>query len=407
MSGRWSPAQRDFVESQQRRRYRALADALRLGGDPRKAHAHFARSPVPLDHLGSAQLRQVPGAPAYSPAEWEAFDRRVAELHRRYSGKPQTSYEHPNRYFSMALIFGDLQEVFAARGKPLDPSPLLATLPSGDVNARILIEPSTKAPIIFFEQGLFPFFHHFAMLLGWAMPPLSLPQLADDVALSRLRHGYAIPPQSSQFFLGLLGAYVIGGNPSDSPSPIPRPDHNLFVAMTLLNAMEKFVMAHELGHVALGHLQNATATQKEAWEQEYEADEAGARLVCEQAHAELGHWAAAFWACDLALTLLVLLYRAIGIMQFGGSKLGWIDTTHPDPLSRRTRLRDRAAAVAANLPDSGHAAIAELCGMSDAIVGSLWEQAGPLLLVFQLENKRPSPLWSDTIAACLAPIEPK
>ncbi len=306
--------------------------------------------------------------------------------------EPPTRYENRNSYPVMLMFFDQLRDGLVKRGGAVDPWPLLATLPLGNVNAVTKTEPETRVPVIFFDQGLFQFLYDFSLLLGWAAPALSPVQLSDDVALSGLSRSYTMPPGSSEFFAGALNAYAIEGTPIANPSPLTPPRHNMFLSMILLGQMELFVMAHELAHIKMGHWQEQPSVQHE-----YEADEAALALVGELAIESSGSWAVGFWACDLALTVFHFLYRAVALLKFGPRKLVWISKTHPDPLSRRARLRDRASAISPNVPQVGRAAAGELCGMSDALLQRLWEFGSVVLLSSYQGGARSSPLWNDLV----------
>src|SRR5262249_20860367 len=150
----------------------------------------------------------------------------------------------------------------------------LATLPSGDVNATIRLEPETAIPIIFFEHGLFQFLYDFARLMAWSAPPYSPEVLSDDSLLAKAPRKYTMPPEASQFFVASLNAYVVDGSPIVSGSPLQQPAHNMITSIVLLNQMERFVMAHELAHIKLGHLEKPPSVQ-----QEYEADAVSLSLI--------------------------------------------------------------------------------------------------------------------------------
>jgi hypothetical protein len=259
------------------------------------------------------------------------------------------------------------------------------------VNARITEEPRTRAPIIFFEHGLFRFLYDFAKLTAWATLPLSPKQLSDDSALANLARRYTMPFQASEFFAASLYAYVVSGSPISTSSPIPEPTDNLPVSIVLLNHMERFVIAHELAHIHEHHLEEPFA-----WQQEYEADALSLGLVSTLAHDNYGSWAIGYWACELVLIAFNFLYRAIGLLAFGPEKkLQWISKTHPDPLSRREHLR--GIWLEPNVPEIGIAAARELCGMTEALFQRLWEISFPLLAISYQQGARPSPMWNEHI----------
>ncbi len=399
----WHPKAREYVEAQQERRYRKLAEELGLGSDPRAAYARVSRRWMPREHVATEKWRGEFGIePYFTREQWSQFDQRVAELYDRYASlEPPTPYEDPNRYRVMAMTFDPLLESLARKGELVSPRPLLATLASGNVNALIAEEPETGAPIIFFDHGLFQFFYDIALVTGWAVPPLSPRQLSDDLALARIPGRYTMPREASESFLDLVYAYAVDGTPTGR-SPLRQPTHNLFTSAMLLTQMERFVMAHELSHVRLGHLSNPYKDESGAWEQEFEADAAGMALVTERNSGSGRSWASEVWGCDVALTALHLLDLTLGVMAYGHQEFAWISKTHPDALSRRRRLRERATSPTAGVPEVARAAASGLWRMTDAVFQRLWEIAAPVLLALRQERSaRPSPLWRERIAATL------
>ncbi len=396
---RWAPEAREYVQVLQERQYRKLASELGLHGDPRAAFARLSTSPMPRSHVATKKLRRDFGAEQYLTQEqWAQFDHEVGETYERYASlEPPTAYEDANRYRSMAMTFDQVQSRAGAGA----PRPLLATLASGNVNALLTQEPETGAPIVFFEHGLFRFFYDFALLAGWAIPPLSPQQLGDDEALARIPGRYTMPLEASQFFLGSLYAYAVGGTPNEA-SPIPRPTHNIFTSMVLLTYMEQFLMAHELSHLHLGHLSNLYRDKRGAWEQEFDADAAGMALVTGLKSGGRRSWALDVWACDLALTALHFLDLTLCVMAYG-RRVAWVSETHPDVLTRRQRLRARAAVPTRDVPEVARAAAMGLWRMNDALFGRLWEIADPMLVILRDNRKAlPSPLWRQRIATVFA-----
>jgi hypothetical protein len=387
--------------------YRRLGDSLGLGTDPRKAFEYLA-SPLPSEELLSLEEfekffgKNLP----LSPADRAGFNKFVsAYLSRYYSHEPPTPFEEPNRYALMSMTFDEVWGYLARTGKPPDPQPYLATLPSGELNASVEVEDSTNARVMFFEQGLLTFLYDFALLAAWATPPLGFFQLMSDLALTWLGRSrvYTMPPQASESFTGTLGGYAVMGTPLKNPAPIPRPTHNQFTVKVLVSVMKRFVMAHELAHLQLGHLDAAAPSQKEAWDQEYEADAAGFALVSAMARDEGNSWAVALWGCDLVLTAYNFLDRVLGLLKFGPVKLTWTSQKHPDAMRRRARLRDQAASISPHATEVGLAAARELCGMSDGLFQTLWDMTHIELYFAYQRGDRPSPMWNPRIQGCMAP----
>ena len=177
---------RDFVASYQEREYRRLAGEMGLGNDPRAA------------------FEKLTGARDASPGD----------------------FEHPALRRAMLVTFDLMQRELDALDMQRLPSPWLATLATGDINARIIEEARSRTKVMFFEHGLFRYFFDIAKLTAWVAPPLSVAQLGDDEALARLRPSHMMPPQATAYFAGTLFAYAASGTPMATASPIPAPEHS-------------------------------------------------------------------------------------------------------------------------------------------------------------------------------------
>ena len=379
--------------------------------DPKAAYDKLARPRMPITYASPGKYIQhlLDAGFILTEEQQKQISADFTKMFQHYfSLDPPTQYEDPNRYSSMVMTFDGLLKAVHQQGKTLSPRPLLATLPSGDVNARILREPRSGTPIIFFEQALFRFFHDFAVVLGWAFPPISLDQLQDDAAIVNLLRRYTRPEVSSEYFASTLYNYVVHGNSLDEESQrLPEAPHNVFMTRHLLQAMEWFIMGHELAHLMLGHLERDSTgnAMHDPWKREHEADVISLDLMLDLAKANQAGWAVNYWACHLALTLYHCLYRAIAFMQFGTFEVAWSSPTHPDPASRSLHLihyvwrnklswRDR---VRTRLGLGGTAA-GWLRSMTDVTMSSLMEITLPLLFSAHQRGVRPSPVWSNFIA---------
>lgn len=392
----WPPAVRQFVEWEQEKAYRRLADEMGVGGGPALAFNRLNPGLPTAAQIAPTRFKDAMAPGFLSEEQWAQFDDLVAEKYRHYAAlQPPTAYETASNYVILNLTFDALRGAWEG---PSAPEPYLASFPSGDVNARIRTEPTTQAPVIFFEQGLMRFLYDFGQLIAWATPPLSPAELSDDEALARLPRSYQMPEVASVSFMGSLHAYAVSGTPIANPSPFPKPTHNMFVATMLVTLMEWFVMSHELAHLTLGHLPKPPDRSLE-----FEADARGLVTMSGQARAGGHSWAVSYWACDLALSCFHLLDLAISVLAFGGRKPRWSCPTHPDALSRRQRFRDTLGELAPDVPYASLAAANLLCDMSDAVIQRLWEFAvAPLLLAHQ-QGVCPSPLWKDRIRDCFQP----
>jgi hypothetical protein len=382
-SSPWPPAVVEFVREEQEEAYRLLAVELGFGPDPAKA---FARMNPDLP-------------PGVDPGPFPPDV--VRQLYDRYAATvPPSPYETRINAMTMAMVIDQVRDAFAdSIGSP----PFLATIPSGEVNARIVREPETGVPVILFEQGMFRFLMDMAKLIAWAVPPLSAALLADDDAIIGLPHIYTMPFQASPSWSGSLYAYVTSGSPIVDSPPIPTPGHNRYVAAVVLGEMEKFVMAHELSHLALGHLDRPARDVRESWEQEHEADVRALAVLGEQALRKGYGWTLCLWGCDLALICFDVLDRALAQMAFGPTRPRWKSPTHPAPHTRRFLLRDRVREVSPGASPSAIKAAQSLLGMTDSLLPHIYDLGSLPLKFGHWQGVRPSPLWAAHIARSFAP----
>jgi hypothetical protein len=396
MPAAWPPAVREYVEEEQENAYRDLADDLDLKGGATAAFKRLNYDLPELDEIAPSRY-QDSIVPAFMSQEvCQQFNDLAAEHYKRVADlQLPTAYETRAGYSILNLTMNALRGVWASSPRA---EPYLASLPSGDPSARIAIEWKTNAPVIFFEHALMQFIHDFGVVVAWATPPVGIEVLYDDNALINLPCSYQMPEIASVSFLNLLEAYVVSGTPTATAAPIPKPTSNMFLASAIVSQMEWFIMAHELAHLSLGHL-GIPRLQ----EHEFAADEGGLVTMTEVARRNGAGWALSLWACDLALTCLDVLDRAISFMEFGTRKVRWKCATHPDCFTRRQRLRDAIGVLATGASPSALAAAGMLHGMSEAVIKRLWDIALPELWRAHDAGARPSPLWKKRIRDCFEP----
>lgn len=408
----WTDKAREFVRNKQEDEYRSLAWALNLGDDPKKAYEKLSGPVMPGEHASSQRFIESMAAAGIFLDEQGRADAHdvITDIYQRFlSLKAPTEYESQNWYSSMMLTFDSLEKALKTKGYRLDSVPLLASLPTGDVNARISAVPSTGDPVLFFEQGLFRFFGDFTKVVSWCFPPMSPLEVYGDKAIRRMDTHYTMPFKASEDFIMVLGSYVGSGSTTSISHLIHEAPYNRMLASSLLQAMEWFIMGHELGHLVLGHqdASNFTDDPNTLWEREYAADLFGVELVMEIAKNNGTHWTFNYWACDVALTLFMYLFQAIEFLEFG-KRQGWVSRTHPDPESRRRRLRETVHYEKFGWKDFlrsrlrlGTAAGA-LCGMSSALLQRLFGMMMIELMVRHRQNVRPSPIWKNLISRTFA-----
>lgn len=396
----WTPELRSLVQDLQERKYRRIADALGLGSDPGAAYAKLSNMRL-LDDEQPDRWRQRGYYADVPDDQWARYMQSLnATVKPYYEVELPTRYEHPDWYPAMMLIFDTVHGAMARHGQGISPPPLIATQPSGDINAIAVKVPRSSRRVVFFEHSLFQFIDDFAWLTAWAVPPISPAQMMNDRALAGLPTRYNAPYQASELFTGVLFSYAIHGSAAGNVDRdvLPRPYQNNQLASGLVSGMEYFLMSHELSHLKLDHWDKNPASDRQQWNWELEADLEGAGLAGSIMNQHLGPEANAigFWACYLALTALDLLYRTLGLFTYGTENLNWVSKTHPYPLTRRAHIRS----VFQNARDISKASVAaadRLCAISDTAFQTFWELMLASCYPRYQQGARSSPLWNATV----------
>jgi hypothetical protein len=397
----WPDHVREFVEYKQEVAYRLLGDQIGMGGDPGAVRSKLLGERPPRTKLSPEEFRDKLGLKEkFSPRDWNRTKRQIREEEARPTTMPTpTRYEDPITYKLMYEIRRAINDDFARLRMGREFPAFLASLPSGDVNARILTTPRTKQSVLFFEQGLFQFLRDFAALASWAVPVLPQGDLT-DASLAAIPQRHTMSFQASTLFASSLYSYVVEGNPRGGAARVPRPAGNAFLTEVLFIWMIKFVFLHEFAHVVLGDLEKQDTSRDALWKCEYDADASATGFLTELSKRTDDSWALAFWACDLTLIAFNFLDRALALFEFGGD-FTWISPTHPQPIDRRRVLH---ASVPPELPDRTRQAAGNLVGMNKALFLRLWELAVPQFWLARGRGARPSPLWSERIARSMAPV---
>jgi hypothetical protein len=399
----WPEEVRRYVEYRQEVAYRQLGDRMGIAGDPdivrdrllggRRATAKEAPEKV-RDQFGLKDQ--------FTPQDWERVKQAIARQEAEPSLTPApTRFEDERTYRLMNEIRVLIIERARKIGHQIDFPPFLATLPSGDVNARISVPPGSSQPVMFFEQGLVQFLLDFAALAVWVAPDLPKGDFGDAV-LAGLTPRHTMPPQASMHFQQSLMSYVVSGNPASGAVVVPPPQHALFLFESLFMYMMMFVLLHELEHLRRGHLAAQDFSKDALYAREFEAD-LGAGALVTRLGASSGAWGLSFWACDLVLIAFNFLDRTLGFFSFGDRKLSWISQTHPEAIRRRQALH---SGIGSGVPTQARAAGGNVAAMNQALFQRLWEIALSQFGTFvplQAAGKRPSPIWSERIERSFAP----
>lgn len=175
-----------------------------------------------------------------------------------------SKYEPPAHRTFLSLAEQNVIRGFGGCGLALPPAvPAMGTLPTSQLNAQAIPVPDSEAYVIAFESGLFDFTSAWAKiasacLLSDRSEPLSI--LFIDLVFSQVVIGSATFAENNLIAL--------------DPGVWQRGHH------MLKPVYEAFLLAHEYGHVMLGHRMGRSGEDPEAsYERELAADAYGFRLM--------------------------------------------------------------------------------------------------------------------------------
>ena len=221
----------------------------------------------------------------------DADDAAVSEIIRKglTSQVLPTCYENPLTYL---LLSGHAEKIDAARqrlGLPLPRSVNLATLPTDEINAYTYPVLDGTERVVAVNTQLFMFAHQ--------MTKVTLPMVRLEKVDDKIKVTPSAPEPDKETLINFSMAILeFLGLASPSTQPLNQAYDPLLVSM--VDGMEKILIAHEYGHVIRGHvspvgkfrLGSASDSGRtimevpvlvRSWQQELEADETGFQLYME------------------------------------------------------------------------------------------------------------------------------
>jgi hypothetical protein len=194
-----------------------------------------------------------------------------------------TPYEDPLGYVLIRDLVLTIEASAADVSVTLPPRPVFGTLITPQVNAQTIRAGEDGSHVVVVESALFNFALLFSKAVSRCFPPTGSGgfRITTDAIEDRIRSD----PSVLQRFSDAVEAYVVHGNPGLADPYLVEHEHEE-LARGLRLGMELFILGHEYGHAALGHL-NADlptarlfASQVEeptdvlaySWAQEYLAD---------------------------------------------------------------------------------------------------------------------------------------
>nr|WP_319382389.1 hypothetical protein [uncultured Roseibium sp.] len=370
--------------------YREVSRALGIKGGAAAAFEHLRETPRP--GLTPEQFRDYMGWQSlFSDEELEAAKQTIADSDAAEPELPQFDLEDDlvrQRWFRIQNVLEE--QALRHVGQPLHMLPYIATLPEGDINARVVPTLDGDNYVIFYDHGMMRYLRDFAALACWVAPPIDPVALLDDRAIAQLPRSHTLPPGTIDVCLNTLRRYIYEGTPEADAPYVSPPEWNRHLFVPVFQNMLSFVVAHEQGHVRLGHF----ATNRFGPVPEGEADGNAAFLISYQSMLGGQSWSVPFWCADLALIAFRMLDHALCVLEHGKTGLPWKDEIYPAPEERRTSLTNY---VPDDIPDISRLATGSLIGMNNSLFAMVEEQVTLFLVSDYTKGLRPSPLWNGRV----------
>jgi hypothetical protein len=225
-------------------------------------------------------------------------------------------------------------------------------------------------------------------------------------------------------FERLINGLIYRGDPLRETDPYLLPRANNFVAGNLVAFSELFVFAHELAHVALGHLErdenhpagfgSELGAVDTALADEFAADAEAlecVRLCTEGLFSKIPDKAERFhttyWAAELVFKGMELTEKAITLAKFGFEGL-IRDDYHPPVKERRQALRRIVQSQFKGdnrvLKCPNWEVVVYPADWTNRIVDALWEGLKPKIKERRVSGTQVSPRWDSLTEDRIAPI---
>lgn len=283
------------------------------------------------------------------------------------------------------------------------PQPVIGTQPLGSVNGRAIVAEGVNAPIVILDDGVFAFAHLSSKVMGPALSHLARPAVngngLDVASLHVSLIPNELPADSIRDCVDLFLAYIINGHPFAAPARFADASW-VAVSAYFRDAAEFFILAHELGHIALQHhgQKQAIATRicppgadfvGFEWQDEWEADNFGCELTLGLLVDGGAPPQFAFLTIDVFLTWLSYVDLAVGIFKYG-KRCFRLSTSHPPMVARRDRLRKM---FINSVPTAMVGEAIDVATAIEALIGKVFRVVEQELISKRGQGVKASPIW--------------
>jgi hypothetical protein len=341
---------------------------------------------------------------AYAPTLSDEEQRQLrantlAYLSKRLELELPTRLEDPFAYSLMLHLLDEIEDAARSLSKHVR-RPIVGTIPTRHVNALAVLVPDCPDYLVIFDPEVFMFALLMSKCVVKALPFRGA--TSDSMTLSTtdrdVQQQVDGDPEVVERFRDVLLAYLLTGEPGNAQPYLPEEPYGT-LAGRLRQSMEIFIMGHEYAHIACGHLSRvkvmgATLAGQSveeiewSWDQEYEADALGLRLMLHALDKRGYDLAQSYWGADMFFSCLDVVEQAVSILR-KGYIVRTASPTHPPTSDRRHALRT----LMRDLHRGDLAAIA-LAETLERTVMLLWERTKPRLLLLHQAGQKLAPSWS-------------
>jgi hypothetical protein len=281
--------------------------------------------------------------------------------------------------------------------------PKFGTLPLGSLNAMVLTVPGSEERLVIFNDGIFFFIHLFVKVMVLCFETVA--PLEQELAKQKNANSKqeliasSLTKQAQARFHELLFAYVIRGNPAKAQPWLLPAKFGGFQEL-LLTACEMFILAHEYGHIVLGHTDAAGTPEANSWtdltiqmvnrsiDREIQADAWAAPLILVGLSAG-GNVPYAFAGIEIFFQAAEMIERAVSILN-NGIEGGADELTHPRAGDRRDVLRYKMIAAFGPAIEQNF----RIGDLVASICEALWAEERGFFLDQWEEGVKPARIWT-------------
>lgn len=219
---------------------------------------------------------------AVDPGSGREIETKLANL------KTPTCYENAALYFMIEKYARDVETARRELYLPLPRIPKFGSLPGNDINAHTYPLLNGRGEVIAINSQLFTFIYKMTALAVLSVDPTfstRRPSEAEEITQALIAISYN--QRAKQDFASAIVGLLLGKPVARGPvNPAQEP-----LLVSLAAAIERFVFAHEYGHLIKRHLSckvtistGATGNDENVvfartWQQEFEADLVGSQLM--------------------------------------------------------------------------------------------------------------------------------